>query len=88
VKLTLKSHDGKAIVKKVPKEERKGPLEYFTVGDRDNAIEVVVDDKHKNGLSLRPNHRFDDFPLQCGQREKFKEGNVVAVRRFNTDSGH
>merc|ERR1712046_113608 len=50
VKLTLKSHDGKAMVKTSREHMHQGiPVDWFTVGDRNQAVEVFLE-RHKNGL--------------------------------------
>lgn len=64
VKLTLKSHGGKAVVISSKKEEAKRSPDWFTVGDRSNAVDVVID-KHKDGIYIRLDHRADKMPLIC-----------------------
>jgi hypothetical protein len=78
VKLTLKSHDGKAMVKTSREHMHEGiPVDWFTVGDRNNAVEVVLD-KHKDGLYIRMDHRFDEGALDCAHG-KFDEGTEVVA---------
>ena len=79
VKLTLKSHEGKAIVRSCKKEEGKRSPEWFTVGDRNNAVEVEID-KHKDGIYIRMDHRADNMPLNC-YKGQFLDGDEVIVIR-------
>jgi hypothetical protein len=53
------------------------PVDWFTVGDRNNAVEVVID-KHENGLYMRMDHRFDEGALDCSHG-KYHEGNEVVA---------
>lgn len=78
MKLTLKSHDGKAVVK-TSKEymHEEIPVDWFTVGDRNNAIEVFLE-KHKDGLFIRMDHRFDKGAFDCSKGE-FHEGNDLVA---------
>ena len=78
-KLTLSgSHEGKAIVRRAKREERKagGQCEAFTVGDARNAVEVTID-PNPHGIFIRMDHRFDNcgFSLTGG----IKEGSHVEV---------
>lgn len=80
VKLTLRSHDGRAMVKTSDEYLHEGtPVDWFTVGDRNNAIEVFFE-KHKNGVFFRMDHRSDEGALDCAKGQYHEGNDVVAWR--------
>lgn len=74
----MSSHDGQAIVKTGKEHMHEGkPVDWFTVGDRNNAIEVVME-THKDGVFIRMDHRSDLGALDCAEG-KYHEGNEVVA---------
>lgn len=53
------------------------PVDWFTVGDRNDAVEVWMH-KHKDGVYIRMDHRQDDGALDCSEG-KYHEGNEVVA---------
>lgn len=48
------------------------PVDWFTLGHRDNAVQVILD-RHKDGIYMRLDHRYDLGSLDCAEW-KFEDG--------------